>query len=71
MVAVNSTVNLAIMAVQYERIGQQAGDHWRTPHDMTSEAYISLLRRVPDGTGQRGYRQLIAAEKAKRLVTPR
>jgi hypothetical protein len=71
MVPVNSTVNLAIMAVQYERIGQQPGDQWRPPYDMTTEAYISLLRRVPDGAGHRGYRQLIATDKAKRLVTPR
>jgi hypothetical protein len=71
MVAVNLTVNLAIMAVQYERIGQHAGDQWRSPDDMTAAAYISLLRRVPDGAGLRGYLQLVADDKAKRLVTPR
>jgi hypothetical protein len=71
MAPVNSTVNLAMMAVQYERIGQQPGEQWRTPDDMTAEAYLELLRRVPDGAGHRGYRQLVATDKADRLVHSR
>jgi predicted DNA-binding WGR domain protein len=71
MVPVNSTVNLASLAVQYERIGQLAGEQWRRPYDMTAAAYISLLRRVPDGAGLRGYLQLVAADKADRLVNLR
>lgn len=64
----DSTANMAIMAVEYGRIGQQPGEQWRHPFDMGATEYIALLRRVPDGGGHRGYLAAVAAENAARLL---
>jgi hypothetical protein len=55
------------MAVEYDRIGQQAGERWKHPFDMSDTEYVALLRRVPDGGGLPAYLAAIAIEDAERL----
>ncbi len=68
----DSTETLAAVAVEYERIGQRAGERWTYPYvDITAVDYLALLRRVPDHAGFAGYLAARAALQAERLVRPR
>lgn len=65
------TTNLALLALEYERIGQRAGERWLYPYyDMPTTDYLALLRLVPDQAGLRGYLAARATFQAERLVRP-
>jgi len=67
-----STANLALMALEYERIGQRPGERWIYPYyDITATEYLALLRRVPDHAGLLGYLAARATLLAERLVRAR
>ena len=70
MNSMTSTANMASMAIEYGRIGQKPGEHWRRPFDMSATEYITLLRRVPDGGGLPAYLAVVATDKATRLIRP-
>lgn len=60
----NTTAHLTSLFLEYTRIGQCSGEAWRHPNrEMDADEYISLLRRVPDGAGRRGYLALLASDE--------
>jgi hypothetical protein len=55
----------AELAKEYARIGHREGDMWPTPANGDDpEAYLSLLRRVPTGSGLAGYLEILRGRAA-------
>jgi hypothetical protein len=67
----HATAQLALLSLEYERIGQHAGERWRHPYEMSDDEYLSVLRRVPGGSGLRGYVAMLASEAGIRPVAPK
>ncbi len=56
---------------EYKRIGYRSGEYWPTPANVTDpKALIDLLRRVPDGTGLRGWLEVLRTAPETRESGP-
>jgi hypothetical protein len=51
-------------ARQYARIGYKPGELWPAPPaELSADQILDLMRRVPDGGGLAGWREVLAAAK--------
>lgn len=64
-----SMYDQALIAIEYERIGQLPGESWFSPpYDMLASEYIAFLRLVPSGSGSKGFLAARVTLMAERVL---